>query len=344
MKVYFEDRYKDALDANGPVVLGNNEYPSSEVFKVYAPGDYEANFTDWLADHKNSVRQRVAEELGNNGCLPRFNRLAEKQHNQLILPFIGAGMSCPSGFVMWRQFIEDVARIDASLLQTVQHRMDAGDFEGAAQCICDVQNANRLAEQIENHFDRQFFEVRGPVRLLPLMFRLGCVTTNFDRVLEKVYEEADLGFVTSYVGQQVLDAPRNSANSQHTLFKLHGNANSANGRILTTQEYEQAYGNDRALPAMIEYLAANRSFLFMGSSLGADRTIRALQDIKANAPLNYSRHYAFVQDPGVDGREARAAELERAEIYPIWYPVDDHSVDHDKWIEDYLVALDGGPL
>jgi len=289
LKAYFEDRYKDELDSNGPVILGNNEYPSSEVFKVYAPHDYDANFTDWLDDHKNSVRQRVAEELGNNGCLPRFNRLAEKQRNLLILPFIGAGMSCPSGFVMWRQFLEEVARIDADLLQAVQQRMDAGDYEGAAQCICDVQNANRLAEQIENHFDREYFEVKGPVRLLPLMFRLGCVTTNFDRVLEKAYKERHLEFSTSYAGRQLLDAPRNSANAQHALFKLHGHANSANGRILTAQEYDEAYENDRSLCGMIEYLAANRSFLFMGSSLATDRTIRALQDIKAQAPLNYSR-------------------------------------------------------
>ncbi|MBW4964061.1 SIR2 family protein [Sulfitobacter sp. CW3] len=332
------------MDANGPVVLGGNEYDSSEVFKVYAPHDYDANFTEWLADHKTIVRLRVAEELARNGCQPRFNRLAERQRSQQILPFVGAGLSRPSGFVMWRQFIEEVAQIDPALLLTVQQRMDAGDYEGAAQCICDAQNENRLAEQIENYFDRQFFEVRGPVKLLPLLFSLGCVTTNFDAVLEKSYEEHGLEFVTSYAGQQVLEAPRNSANTQHALFKLHGHANSANGRILTAREYDHAYGNDRALPGMIAYLAANRSFLFLGSSLSVDRTIRALQQIKANAPLNFSRHYAFLQDPGEGYREARAAELEQAEIYPIWYPVDDHDVDHDRWIEDYLVALEGGPL
>ena len=198
MKRYFEERYRDELDADGPVVLGSNEYASSDVFKVYAPNDYDSNFTEWLTDHKTAVRQRVAEELDRNGCLQRFNRLAEKQRSQLVLPFIGAGMSRPSGFVMWRQFIEEVARIDAGLLQTVQQRMATGDYEGAAQCICEVQNENRLAEQIENHFDRQFFEVRGPIRLLPLMFRLGCVTTNFDRVLEKAYEEQGLEFVPTF--------------------------------------------------------------------------------------------------------------------------------------------------
>ena len=94
----------------------------------------------------------------------------------------------------------------------------------------------------------------------------------------------------------------------------------------------------------MEFLASNRSFLFLGSSLSIDRNIKALQQIKADAPLNYSRHYAFLQDPGKASRERRAAELEKAEIYPIWYPVEDQDVDHDKWIEDYLVALEGGPL
>lgn len=344
MREYFEERYKDNLDSDGPVMLGNNEYASSDVFKVYAPHDYDASFTEWLADHKTAVRQRVSEELESNGCLQRFNRLAEKQLNQQILPFVGAGMSKPSGFVMWGQFIEEVARVDPALLKIVLQRMKEGDFEAAAQRICDALNENRLAEQIENYFDRQFFEIEGPVRLLPLLFRLGCVTTNFDRVLEKVYADNDMEFVTSYAGQEVLDAPRGSANTQHALFKLHGHANSAHGRILTSREYDQAYGNGRALRGMIEYLAANRSFLFLGSSLSVDRTIQALQQIKEDAPLNYSRHYAFLQDPGEASRERRAAELENAEIYPIWYPVENQDVDHDKWIEDCLVALEGGPL
>ena len=317
MRGYLENRYKDALDAEGPILLGGIEYDSSDVFKVYAPNDYEAKFTEWLADHKTAVRQRVSEELESNGCLPRFNRLAEKQLNQQILPFVGAGMSKPLDFVMWRQFIEDVARIDLALLKTVKRLINAGDYEGAAQCICETQNENRLAEQIENYFDRQYFEVQGPVQLLPLFFQLGCVTTNFDRVLEKIFEEKGHEFVTTYAGQQILDAPRNSANSQHALFKLHGHANSANGRILTTNEYDQAYSNDAALPRLMEFLASNRSFLFLGSSLSIDRNIKALQQIKADAPLNYSRHYAFLQDPGKASRERRAAELEKAEIYPI---------------------------
>jgi hypothetical protein len=253
-------------------------------------------------------------------------------------------MSKPSGFKMWREFIEEVARIDAALLHNVKQKMDQGDYEEAAQIICDAQNENRLAEQIYNYFHSDYPEAKGPVLLLPILFRFGCVTTNFDPVLETVYSQNGLEFVTTYVGRSIIDAPRNSATQQHALFKLHGNANSAHGRILTTREYEQAYSNDRALVGMMQYLASSRSFLFLGSSLSTDRTIKALQKIKADAPLNYSRHYAFLRDPGEDRRDARAAELERAEIYPIWYPVDDEEVDHDRWIEDFLVALEGGKL
>ena len=34
----------------------------------------------------------------------------------------------------------------------------------------------------------------------------------------------------------------------------------------------------------------------------------------------------------------------RAEIHPIWYPVENEETDHDMWLEDLLFALDGGPL
>ncbi len=82
----------------------------------------------------------------------------------------------------------------------------------------------------------------------------------------------------------------------------------------------------------------------MGCSLATDRTIIAMQEIKAMNESAGLRHYTLLADPGQANRTTRHTELNRAEIHPIWYPVENHETDHDMWLEDLLFALDGGPL
>lgn len=344
MKRYFKQRFCEAFDAEWPIVVAGNEYQSSDVLMVYAPHDYDAYFTEWLEQQKTDARQRVKDNLLANGCLPRFNRLAERSLGGQVLPFVGAGMSKSSGFSLWSAFLKELAAEDPALVPTVEDLMRAGNFEGAAQCVADRFNVNILSEQVENYFGRQVFEVKGPVALLPLLFQQGCVTTNFDILLEKAYREYDVAFVAQYAGEELRRAPRDAASGQHVIFKIHGQADDDRGRVLTTAEYEKAYGEEGALPGVLNYLISNRSLLFLGCSLGLDRTVQALKEIKAGAELALPRHYAFLMDPGPEARPERRTDLEQAEIHPIWYPVEDEASDHDSCIEDLLVALAEGPI
>lgn len=344
MKKYFEPRFHDHLDDVSPVIWGGVPYPSGQAFHDHAPDDYEANMTEWLQGQQDDARNRVGEMLQECGCLQRFNRLAERHKERQILPFVGAGMSKPSGFPMWGAFLCELAQNDPAVLEKVEAAIEEGRFSDAAQVIADDFDENMLAEQIENYFAAQLFEPQGPVRLIPELFKLGCVTTNFDHVLEKVYEENAVNFAQVYAGAAIIDAPKEAASGENVLFKIHGTATSKNGRVLTTAEYAAAYGNESTVPGTLNHLITNRSLLFMGCSLATDRTITALQDIKKINGATGLRHYAFLADPGQESRTARHAELNEAEIHPIWYPVEDHETDHDRWLEDLLFALDGGPL
>ena len=344
MKKYFEPRFHVHLDEVSPVIWGGVPYPSGHAFQDHAPDDYKANMTEWLQGQQEEARNRVGEMLQSCGCLKRFNRLAERHVQQQILPFVGAGMSKPSGFPMWGAFLRDLAHNDPPVLDKVEAAIEAGRFSDAAQVISDDLDENMLAEQIENYFAAQIFDPHGPVRLIPELFKLGCVTTNFDHVLEKVYEDNAHNFTQVFAGSDVLHAPKEAASGENVLFKIHGTATSANGRVLTTAEYSQAYGNQSTVPGTLNYLISNRSLLFMGCSLTTDRTIIALQEIKKLNGVHALRHYAFLADPGQQNRTARHTELIKAEIHPIWYPVENHETDHDMWIEDLLFALDGGPL
>jgi hypothetical protein len=344
VKKYFEQRFCEALDSDWPIVVAGNEYQSSDVLRVYAPHDYDSYFTEWLEQQKTDARQRVRDSLLANGCLMRFNRLAERTIAGQVLPFVGAGMSKPSGFALWNIFLKDLASEDPALVPRVDELMRSGDFERAAQCIADRFNVNMLAEQVENYFGCEIFEVKGSVSLLPLLLKQGCVTTNFDVVLEKTYRENDLAFLAEYAGEDVKRAPRDAANGRHVIFKIHGRANDDRGRVLTSTEYDRAYGVDDTLAGVLNYLISNRSLLFLGCSLCLDRTVQALRAIKMGAGIPLPRHYAFLKDPGPDARPERREGLEQAEIHPIWYSVEDGASDHDSCIEDLLVALAEGPI
>ncbi len=341
---YFEPRFHDYLDEVSPVIWGGAQYSSGQAFKDHAPKDYQSNLTIWLQEQQEEARARVSDMLANCGCLPRFNRLAERHIEHQILPFVGAGMSKPSGFPMWGTFLIELARNDALVLTRVKQAIAQGKFTDAAQIIADDFDENMLAEQIENYFASNVFTPQGPVRLIPELFRLGCVTTNFDHVLEKVYEDSKEPFQAVFSGVNIIDAPREAASGSNVLFKVHGSATSRVGRVLTTDEYNGAYGNQKTVPGTLNYLISNRSLLFLGCSLTTDRTITALQEIKAMNGAAGLRHYAFLADPGQTNRTAIHQELQQAEIHPIWYPVHDHETDHDSWLEDLLFALDGGPL
>ena len=145
MKQYFEQRFCESLDSDWPFIVSGNEYQSSDVLKVYAPHDYDSYFTEWLEQQKTEARQRVRDNLIANGCLHRFNRLVERSIAEQVLPFVGAGMSRPSGFALWSSFLKELATEDPALVPRVDELMKSGDFERAAQCVADRFNINILA-------------------------------------------------------------------------------------------------------------------------------------------------------------------------------------------------------
>jgi len=134
-------------------------------------------------------------------------------------------------------------------------------------------------------------------------------------------------------------APANLGNDNHALLRLHGEADKPDGRVLTLEEYNAVYAQGHELKGMLAALMGIRSFLFLGCSLTADRTLSALAEIKAQAGIHMPPHFAFLPLPTPEQRLERRTFLERSGIHPIYYPSD----DHEPYIEDLLISvLEGG--
>lgn len=143
-----------------------------------------------------------------------------------------------------------------------------GDYEGAINDIIKDLTLSRFERDFERDFAVRDF-VGGPVSLLPMLFNRCVITTNFDRVLEKVYEQKGAPFMEKVTGRGNASAfYRAIPSGDRYLLKLHGNVDNAGERVLLKSEYEAAYGPDddihfeSPLPILLRRLFMSYSFLF----------------------------------------------------------------------------------
>jgi hypothetical protein len=336
---YFRQRYRDNLDQNWPVRIGEFSWPSAEVFEAMAESDYEVSFSEWVQRQKQEAKDRAKEFLEETRCLERFRTLTHRFKSGHVIPFVGAGLSIPSGFRPWGAFLISLLSDAPQLRSQVDLLLSQGRYEEVAQLVHDTLGAGVFAEEIHNQLGSHRRTVLGPVALLPHLFQEAVITTNFDYVLKYAYANAELPFSNDFCGRRLREARQRIGNEPHCLLRLHGEADVEDGRVLTQREYNDAYNGSVTLTNILGGLLGARSLLFMGSSLQSDRTYSALCDLKAVANDSPTRHYAFLPCPIDDERGTRRAFLASAGIHPIYYPAD----DHDERIEDLLVTLmEGG--
>lgn len=336
---YFRQRFVEELNDEGLVIVRTFEWPPADVLQTMAPHDYETHFLDWVASQKQNAKDRARDFLEAYGCLDRFNRLHTQLMRQSVIPFVGAGLSRPTGFPLWGAFLEGLTADFPAVADQVREHLETYRYEDAAQLLLNRMGADVFAEAIQSSFGSRLRTLKGSVQLLPLLFTRGCLTTNFDYVLNRVYDGSNHRFKGEFAGMRLNEAPKRLADESHCLLRLHGEADSAHGRVLTGDEYDACYGDGGNYREIFRLLIANTSLLFLGCSLSVDRTIQALREIKQAAVVETPRHFAFLPlNEGID-REARRNELGQADIHPIWYP----PKDHDQATEDLLISLmEGG--
>lgn len=297
---------------------------------------YQEAFNGWLQQrHEENLTnaEEILSRYDNNG---RFRKLQEIFRRSAIIPFVGAGLSIPSGYTSWTAFLYRVLNETRIPPAEFDELIKSGYYEEAAQILSDNLPSGSFLEQIENEFGTKR-EIVGPVQRLPYLFKNAVITTNFDSVVSKCYYYANLNFDKELLGADAKDLSRELGENKRVLVKLHGEADSSRNRVFTKSEYDHHYSNQSILEDVIEVISS-KTLLFLGCSLSIDRTIQALTNIvQRKGSENVPRHYAFLQLQDEEERLARRDLLNAANIYPIWY-----TDDHNKCIEALLEKLAEG--
>ena len=200
--------------------------------------------------------------------------------------------------------------------------------------MAESMNLNQFAEQVEytlriNDPD----SINGPICLLPSLFPNFIVTTNLDNILESLYSLCEKEFARVLSGKEIANYRQLKGPQERFLIKLHGNHRDRDGRVLLSEEYDEAYAVNSSIREEIALLYRSNCLLFLGCSLGSDRTVRLIHEI-ARADPRMPKHYAFLATPDSDTtRVAREGFLTERGIYPIWY-----DLSHD---ESIMALLDG---
>jgi hypothetical protein len=273
-------------------------------------------------------------------------RLLESQARSPLglVPFIGAGLSLNYGFKNWKEILREaappyaIAGVDAALANN--------DYEGAAEHLLEKLGPdgfqNVVAALSGDPLLSSFGTLSGPAKLLPLIATGPIVTTNFDGVLERVFEEAGTPF------ESVISGPRPDLTvlalhqNQHVLVKLHGDWRDRVGRTFAKSDYDAHYGTAHPekkrelLDGVERLLFSSRSMLFVGASLEQDRTVKILEEV--HQTYAGIRHFVIMSAPKYDRLEARDRQLRECGVAPLWYQVG-RGADHGVQLEELLQQI-----
>lgn len=248
-----------------------------------------------------------------------------------VVPFVGAGLSAPYNLPQWGEFIRDLAKREGLVDEVEKHLTDL-QYEEAAELL-QTRMRGRFEDLLEHHFGDQVLkdvEFRGAITWVPHVTVGPVITTNFDRLLEKVFDNAGCPFPIRVWHERVEAAIKSFSQNGLALLKLHGDWQFPSERVLTLSEYRRHYGDPNSdidfqlpIPHLLELLVT-RPVLFLGCSLKQDRTAKVITRLAAR--IAQFRHFAILAHPGTPAEYfKRIDELTQMNVRPIWYPPKQHA-------------------
>ncbi len=313
-------RLADGMEIEGSIYLG-----SAELFPVETllcdPAAYADAFENWLKDDWRPTQQEIRDEILRYAANEkRYLDLQDAVARLQVIPFIGSGMSVPSGLPTWSDFLCKVGAFAKCSPEEVEELIRESRFEEAADLLASRTNRRLLAERVEH--DLRIDDVQsitGAIRLLPDLFGATVITTNLDDLLERLYRACDRPFQHVLYGTQLTRFRQIGGGAVQSLLKLHGDRRTSEGRILLSREYEAAYAPGSDVREELSLLCRSHSLLFLGCSLGPDRTV-ALVEAVARTDRAMPKHFCFCERPSdEEARVDRENFLTDRGIYPIWY-------------------------
>lgn len=335
----FED-FNDWIDAGDidlelPLLRGLGGIGLSNPSKAFFAGDreaYEQALQAYRVQRRSEVLNRdhlveiYGEEDGRHWFErneQRFEQLVGRLAAQEVVPFVGAGVSSSGGFPTWANHLRQQGRTAGIAQARVDAWLEQGQYEAVIADIEQRHGRDVFAQEIRDVFGKRG-RIQDITLLISELFADTLITTNYDRLLEQVYDTGGASQVQVINGTTAMELPDPT---KVTLIKIHGDFADPAHCILGKAQYDAAYGEgaldtQRPVPRILARYYRNNSLLFLGCNLRNDRTLQVFHATKVAAGDElFPQHFSVEQAPAqLADLTARNAELLRLGITAIWYP------------------------
>ena len=341
------EKFNAAFDANQTIQIDSltserepYEYKPSEVLFWVDRNAYYDELENFENDEAQEQHNELIEYLFHTEQESVFEELKEAVVRRRVAPFVGAGISKAFEFPLWEEALRNInERLDN--IEGVDSLIDSYDFLNAAEKLFQ-RNPTLFNNYIRSKFplglEKKNDLVRyGVPRLLPKLTS-GCViTTNYDKVLEEIFEAESKPFKGFMRGVNQDKFVTKLLKSDRCILKLHGDYEYENSYIFSQSQYANAYNKDgtdeldfsKPLPKTLRQIYISHSMLFLGCSLEQDKTLDLFKFVKEQNQFDIPDHFAILENKQPDesqwkiDTESRLLDLN---IRPIWYLKGEHSM------------------
>ncbi len=309
---------------------------------------YEENFEKWREDKLHEQFADIHEYINQTKQGTQISELVEAIKSQMVVPFIGAGLSCQNGLPSWGGALRE-------LFEKVKDEDDDNKFEN-------LKKYEKLRNGLENLEKKEFLEaanyfysydstitenflssrfrlktgerICGALSLLPDLFKGCIITTNFDSLIEEAYL-GERKPIKNYMHgiQKEHNFHTALSRGERSILKLHGSSPDIDTYIFSKKQYDKAYGSgeidfSKPLAKILRQIYVSRNLLFLGCSLEEDITLKLFKKVIDNKEFFPSKHYAMLPDIA-DKKEKKKKETRMIQynISPIWFRVKHNSYE-----------------
>ncbi|MDE7193772.1 MAG: SIR2 family protein, partial [Oscillospiraceae bacterium] len=282
-----------------------------------------------------------------------YNDLLDSFKKQNVTPIIGAGLSCWA-YPLWSKMLEEQSQ-KYGLETEVNELINENKYEDAASILEEEVTKHGFSRLLQKIFNKHLIEEKKEKRpdylmKLPTLFHGPIVTTNFDRVIEHLFEicktsAPDMVIPSDdFQSEKIITALHQN---NPILVKMHGDIEDPSHLVLTKESYDYTYGDDPLnpnlklpMPNFLQKVLERNPVLFLGCSLNADRTCTVIeacaQSVQQFAFLELPKETENKSDPlhpilKADNGKFLESFKERRKritgdlnIIPIWYPYGMH--------------------
>lgn len=212
--------------------------------------------------------------------------------------YAGAGLSAQSGLPIWEDFIRSLLNwsLDHKYISETEEAsfhagVDAAQSDPVADSIVSKLKTKEDQALLNDYLRKVFLRSSSPSECHFLLKRSkfsAVLTTNFDNLLERVYEVRPGQVYTPKETESLLTA---LTKRDFFILKLYGTLDSPDTVMVAPAQYEDAITGNRNFSQFMQTLFFSRTLLFVGASLeGIDTYLRGI-----SLPKDIVRkHYALV--------------------------------------------------